>query len=208
MSKNWYPIINYDKCIGCMACIKKCKRGVYQIGSNAKPKVINPDNCVEGCHGCGNICPTNAITYFGDSGSNEKINSCGGCSSMSNTNNPVMEIFEPAMCCDTGLCGISINPELLRISTVINTLKKNNIAIKRFNLSNAPMEFVNKKVVNDFINNKGAEKLPVILLNGKIVIFGRYPTNEEIIKLLNLPQNSLSNKNEKSSGCNCKGGCC
>lgn len=211
MSKNWYPVINYDKCIGCMACIKKCKRGVYQLGSDNKPKVVNPDNCVEGCHGCGNSCPTNAITYFGDNSDKKIINSCGGCSSMNNKNNPTMEIFEPAMCCDTGLCGVSINPELLRISTVLNTLKKNGIEVKRFNLNSAPMEFVNNKVVNDFINNNGVEKLPVILLNGKIVISGRYPTNKEITELLNLPKNLIAEKpgcNCNSDSCDCNGGCC
>ena len=26
-----------------------------------------------------------------------------------------MKIFEPAMCCPTGLCGVSVDPELLRV---------------------------------------------------------------------------------------------
>ncbi|MCI2160525.1 MAG: arsenic metallochaperone ArsD family protein, partial [Oscillospiraceae bacterium] len=49
-----------------------------------------------------------------------------------------MQIFEPAMCCSTGLCGVGVDPELLRISTVIETLKKHGITIGRFNLNNAP----------------------------------------------------------------------
>ena len=53
-----------------------------------------------------------------------------------------IEIFEPAMCCSTGLCGVSVDPELLRISTVLNTLKERGIEVKRYNLTNAPMEFV------------------------------------------------------------------
>ena len=27
-----------------------------------------------------------------------------------------IEIFDPAMCCPTGLCGTNINPELMRIA--------------------------------------------------------------------------------------------
>ena len=42
--------------------------------------------------------------------------------------------FEPAMCCSTGLCGVSVDPELLRISTVLNTLKERGIEAKRYNL--------------------------------------------------------------------------
>lgn len=34
-----------------------------------------------------------------------------------------MIIFDPAMCCSTGVCGPSVNPELLRVATTINVLK-------------------------------------------------------------------------------------
>ena len=40
-----------------------------------------------------------------------------------------MVIYDPAMCCSTGLCGVSIDPELLRIATVINKLKENGITL-------------------------------------------------------------------------------
>ncbi len=35
-----------------------------------------------------------------------------------------LQIFEAAMCCSTGLCGIGVDPELLRVSTVFNSLKE------------------------------------------------------------------------------------
>lgn len=124
-----------------------------------------------------------------------------------------MQIFEPAMCCDTGLCGVGVDPELLRISTVLNTLKQNGIIVKRFNLNNAPMEFVSNNVVNGYINEKGAEGLPVVLLDGKITITGRYPTNEEFTNLLFLPAGLLGKQSAKvkpvkKGGCSCEGGCC
>ena len=90
-----------------------------------------------------------------------------------------MQIFEPAMCCSTGLCGVGVDPELLRISTILNTLKKRGIVIERFNLSNSPQEFIKNKTVNEFINVNGVDELPIIILNGQIVIAGRYPTNDE-----------------------------
>ena len=33
-----------------------------------------------------------------------------------------MAIYEPAMCCPTGLCGVGVNPELLRISAALAAL--------------------------------------------------------------------------------------
>ena len=43
-----------------------------------------------------------------------------------------MNIYEPAMCCPTGVCGVGVDPELLRISTVLNNLEKKGIEIGRF----------------------------------------------------------------------------
>lgn len=34
-----------------------------------------------------------------------------------------IEIFEPAMCCSTGVCGPGVDKELLRITAFINQLE-------------------------------------------------------------------------------------
>jgi hypothetical protein len=127
-----------------------------------------------------------------------------------------MQIFEPAMCCSTGLCGVGVDPELLRISTVLNSLKKNGITVERFNLTNAPQEFIKNNEVNQQMMTDGVEVLPVTIVDGKIVITKRYPTNDEIIALLDVPKSYLgeetkpANKDtpKKSGSCGCKGGCC
>ncbi len=59
-----------------------------------------------------------------------------------------VEIFDPAMCCSTGVCGPSIDPELMRITTVINALKEKGIVIKRHGLSNEPQDFITNKVIS------------------------------------------------------------
>lgn len=102
-----------------------------------------------------------------------------------------IKIFEPAMCCPTGLCGVSVDPELLRISTVLNTLKQNGIEIQRFNLTSAPMEFVKNKAVTEYLQKFGPDKLPVVLVDDFIVIAGRYPTNEEFTSWLELSADIL-----------------
>lgn len=126
-----------------------------------------------------------------------------------------MQIYEPAMCCSTGLCGVGVDSELLRISTILNTLKRNGIDIGRYNLTNAPQEFVNNKMVNEYLREKGVDGLPVIILEDEIVISGRYPTNDEFVKLLNIPQiyigvkpNLVKTKIKKTQGSGCSGGDC
>lgn len=63
MSKNWYPVIDYTKCNYCGKCMENCKFGVYDGNDYPKPTVIYPEGCIEGCNGCGNLCPKGAITY-------------------------------------------------------------------------------------------------------------------------------------------------
>lgn len=116
-----------------------------------------------------------------------------------------MSIYEPALCCDTGVCGVGVDPELLRISTALNALKKNGITVYRYNLSSAPQEFINNETVNKFINEQGVDGLPVTVVDGEIVISGRYPTNEEFSSLLGIPASILL---KKSGGSCCSGGKC
>lgn len=128
-----------------------------------------------------------------------------------------MQIFEPAMCCPTGICGVSVDPELIRISTVLNTLNKKGIEVERFNLSNTPQEFIKNNVINKLIYEKGVDVLPVTILDGEIVLSGRYPSNEEIAKLLDISVSEFGSQPKvlkasikKSSGCGCdsNGDCC
>ena len=102
-----------------------------------------------------------------------------------------MKIFEPAMCCPTGLCGVGVDPELLRISTVLNTLKQNGVEVQRFNLTSAPTEFVKNKAVTEYLRKFGPDKLQVVLVDDFIVIAGRYPTNEEFTSWLELSADIL-----------------
>lgn len=64
-----------------------------------------------------------------------------------------VQIFEQAMCCPTGLCGPSIDPELLRISAVLDTLEKHGILVERYNLSNAPLKFIQTPAAAEFLQH-------------------------------------------------------
>lgn len=90
-----------------------------------------------------------------------------------------VEIFDPALCCPTGVCGPSVDPELARVATAIFLLEKKGYDIKRYNLGFEPAVFVENQDVNKALNEKGPDSLPVTLVDGKIVKMGTYPTNEE-----------------------------
>lgn len=66
MSIRWYPVIDNNQCYECGACVNKCTHGVYDKENGLSPKVINPEGCIDGCHGCGNLCPSGALQYSGE----------------------------------------------------------------------------------------------------------------------------------------------
>jgi hypothetical protein len=120
-----------------------------------------------------------------------------------------MIIFEPAMCCPTGVCGPSVDKELLRISIVLNNLKNNGVIVERHNLSNNPQAFVENQEINKMLNENGIEFLPVTMVDGVVVKTKAYPTNEEFSNFLDVPADYLKAAAKKpSQGCGCEGGCC
>lgn len=121
-----------------------------------------------------------------------------------------MEIYEPALCCDTGICGVGVDPELLRISSALSNLKKNGVEVKRYNLNNFPQEFIKNVEINKLIMGDGVDSLPATVVDGKILMIKRYPTNAEIAELLGVPKSYLGvEKKSGGGGCCCNsGGCC
>lgn len=102
-----------------------------------------------------------------------------------------MKIYDPAMCCSTGVCGPSVDKNLLRVSTVLNRLEKKGIKVDRFNLSSEPQDFIDNKLVNDLLVSEGVDILPIIIVDGEIVKTKGYPTNDEFIELLEISSEYL-----------------
>ena len=90
-----------------------------------------------------------------------------------------MVIYDPPMCCPTGMCGPSIDPELMRVATVLSNLKKRGVEIERYNLSQNPQAFVNNEAISELLKSEGADALPAAVVDGKIMKMKGYPTNEE-----------------------------
>ncbi len=113
-------------------------------------------------------------------------------------------IYDPAMCCSTGVCGPSVDKELLRVATVIENLNQNGAGISRFNLSGQPNAFVENQLINEQLKQSGPEILPITLVDGQVAKTKSYPTNEEFAQWTGLEINIQP----KKSGCCCDGGCC
>jgi len=93
-----------------------------------------------------------------------------------------IQVFDPPMCCSTGVCGPEVDPTLVRFAADLDWLKANGVEVERFNLSQEPAAFVENPVVAQAIRGLD-DGLPLLLVDGKIVAQGSYPTREVLSEL-------------------------
>jgi hypothetical protein len=94
-----------------------------------------------------------------------------------------IRVFDPPMCCGTGVCGPSVDPELARFAADLDWLQKQGVAVERHNLAQEPGAFVTDTVVKDALTARGNECLPLVLVDDRIAVEGSYPSRETLAAL-------------------------
>jgi hypothetical protein len=94
-----------------------------------------------------------------------------------------VQVFDPAMCCSTGVCGPSVDPTLPRFAADLEWLKGKGISVERYNLAQETDAFTTNPLVKATLNSQGTKPLPLILVEGKIVAEGAYPTRAQLAEL-------------------------
>lgn len=95
-----------------------------------------------------------------------------------------LQVFDPALCCSTGVCGVEVDQALVGFAADADWAKQNGAQIERFNLAQQPMVFAENAAVKRFLESSGQEGLPLILLDGEVVLSGRYPNRNELTEWL------------------------
>lgn len=96
-----------------------------------------------------------------------------------------IEIFDPPMCCPTGMCGPTIDQTLLDVSEMIAKLQSNGYRVERYQMSSHPNAFIGNAEVMKLIRENQMEALPIVIVHGKIIAKGKYPKLIEIQENLN-----------------------
>ena len=91
-----------------------------------------------------------------------------------------LQVFDPAMCCSTGICGPSVDPQLVRFSADLEWLKQRGVEVSRYNLSQQPAAFAQDASVKAALESKGEAALPLVKINGEVKATGAYPTRAEL----------------------------
>jgi hypothetical protein len=123
-----------------------------------------------------------------------------------------IEVFDPPMCCSSGVCGPEVDPQLAAFAADVDWLTTQGVTVVRHNLGQDPRPFVTNTRVLDLMQREGDKGLPVVLVNGEVLGHGAYPRREELARAAGLVAGVSPGKPKvrlSSSGCCTPGsGCC
>ena len=119
-------------------------------------------------------------------------------------------VYDPAMCCSTGICGAEVDQQLVTFAADLDWLKSQGMAVTRINLSQEPAKFAENDAVKSVLESKGVEGLPVVMTGGEVSSAGRYPDRAELAQFAGVALLAdaataagagCCSAEEKSSGC-------
>lgn len=97
----------------------------------------------------------------------------------------IIEIYDPPMCCPTGLCGPVLDQTLLDVNEMIFALQSKGVVVKRYQMASDPNAFLNNEGVMRLVRERQMSALPIIVTNGTVIKSGSYPTLAEVEKVIN-----------------------
>jgi hypothetical protein len=120
-----------------------------------------------------------------------------------------LQVFDKPMCCSTGVCGPQVDETLVQFAADLDWLRRKGVQVERYNLSQQPREFVQQPDVCAALQDKGAEALPIIRVDGRIVCQGTYPGRELLAAWTHVARTPEAELPVAAAGC-CRPerGCC
>lgn len=125
-----------------------------------------------------------------------------------------IQIFEPALCCATGVCGQDVDQGLVTFSADMDFVLSQGGDVRRYNLASEPLAFAETVAVKGFLQIVGSKGLPLVLVDGVTAMTGGYPDRAELAKWAGLPAPGAvrapagANMLGLSQAASTTGGCC
>ncbi len=91
-----------------------------------------------------------------------------------------VEIFDPPMCCPTGLCGPVLDQTLLDVNEMILELQSKGVIVIRYQMASEPNAFLNNPDVMNLVKRDQMNALPITAVNGSIIKSGAYPSLSDV----------------------------
>lgn len=101
-------------------------------------------------------------------------------SRVAETTAPQVELFDPPMCCPTGLCGPTLDQTLLDVNEMVAALGSEGVRVERYQMASHPHVFLKHPGVMQMVRERGMEAFPITVVGWRIVKSGAYPSRTEI----------------------------
>lgn len=119
-----------------------------------------------------------------------------------------IQIFDPALCCSTGVCGVDVDQHLVTFAADMEWAQRQGAQIERFNLSQQPLAFAENAIVKGLLERSGQAALPVTLVQGQLALAGRYPSREDLARWCGLALEPATAEAAAAASCCAGGRCC
>ena len=93
---------------------------------------------------------------------------------------PTIRVFEPALCCSSGVCGVEVDQALVTFAADAAWMAAQGHAFVRHNLAQEPTLFAAESAIVALLYADGERALPAVLVDGELKMHGRYPTRAEL----------------------------
>lgn len=119
-----------------------------------------------------------------------------------------LEIFDPAMCCSTGVCGVEVDPVLAQFAADLKWVEEHGVSVSRHNLGQEPQAFAANPAVVAAMN-QSIDTLPIVAIDGHIVSTGMYPSRQQLAQKLEIKLTTAEKPHVVAGKCcDPKSGCC
>ncbi len=115
-----------------------------------------------------------------------------------------LKIYDPALCCSSGVCGPSVDDKLVALAGFLKGLETSQVRVERYNLAQQPAAYVDNADVAATLKDRGTDALPLFYVDDEPVWSGSYPSVEKLAELLNM---NASESSDSGSCCGSDGGC-
>jgi hypothetical protein len=119
-----------------------------------------------------------------------------------------IQVFDPALCCSSGVCGTDVDQKLVDFSSDVDWAKQHGAVIERFNLAQQPMAFAENSAVKALLERSGESALPITLVDGEVAFAGRYPARDDLARWMGVVTPATPPVPTTTGSSCCSGGKC
>ena len=95
---------------------------------------------------------------------------------------PAVALFDPPLCCPTGLCGPTLDQTLLDVNEMVQALTAEGVGVERYQMAAHPHVFLKHPAVMRLVRERGMDAFPITVVAGALIKVGAYPTRERSIR--------------------------